>query len=48
MTRLLAFVFLGLAIIGILVGRIGHITPVAIAGYGLLLVALVFGWLSRR
>jgi hypothetical protein len=48
MTRLPAVIVLVLAIAGILVGRIGHITAIAIVGYVLLAVALVLGWLSRR
>ena len=48
MTRLPAAIVLVLAIVGILVGRLGHILPIAIAGYALLAVALVLGWLSRR
>ena len=48
MTRLPAILVLVLAIIGILVGRIGHHTPIAIAGYALLAVAVVLGLLSRR
>ena len=48
MVRFAAFLVLVVAVACILVGRVGHHTPIAIAGYVLLAAALVIGLMSRR